>query len=128
MCKETLSQFFKEKISGYKPLSLRELPKSSGEIRIESDFEGYRLYYGKKYILCNSQSEACYFKVWMDAGLESVKVPEDEVYLNKIVPDLEKLMQKIKEIIESYTESILQPKLRQKILHQIWREVTEGIR
>lgn len=123
----TLGKFFKEKILSHKPLASRNLPKPSGEIKIESDFEGYRLYYGKKYLLCDTQSEARYLKVWMQAGLESIKVPKDKAYLARIVPSLEKLLQKIKETIESHTDSILQPKLRQKILHQIWQRLTEGV-
>ena len=123
----TLGKFFKEKILSHKPLVSRNLPKLSGEIRIESDFEGCRFYYGKKYILCDSQSEARYLKVWLEAGLESIGVPKDDDYLAKIVPQLEKLMQKIKQTIESHTESIVQPKLRQKILNQLWQRLTEGI-
>ena len=124
---QTPGKFFKEKISSHKPLSSRNLPKPSGEIEIVEDIEGYRLYYGKKYILCDTQSEARYLKVWLEAGLESIKIPQDKVYLARIVPRLEKLMQKIKETVESYTDSILQLKLRQKILHQIWQSLTEGV-
>jgi len=40
----TPGKFFKEKILSHKPLSSRNLPQPSGEIRVESDFEGYRLY------------------------------------------------------------------------------------
>lgn len=123
---ETLGKFFEEKILSHKPLVSKNLPKLSGEMKVESDFEGYRLYYGKKYILCDSQSEARYLKVWIEAGLERIAVPKDKVYLDRIVPSLEKLMRKIKQTIESYTDSILQSKLRQKILNQLWQRLTEG--
>jgi len=59
--------------------------------------------------------------------LESVKIPKDEDCLAKIVPQLEKILEKIKKTIGSYTDSILQPKLRQRILHQLWQKMTEGI-
>ena len=125
---QTPGKFFKEKIASHKPLASKNLPQLSGEIKIESDIEGCRLYCGKKYLLCATQSEARYLKVWLEAGLESIKIPQDKVYLARIVPRLEKLMQKIKETVESYTDSILQLKLRQKILHQIWQSLTDGVR
>jgi len=131
----TLTKFYQEKILTCESLYVKKLPKPSVEIgfeaelglKFEKDIHKYRLFSGKKYIFCKSEPEARYLKVWVEAGLESVKVPKDENCLAKIVPQLEKLMEKIKKIIESYTDSILQPKLRQKILHQLWQKITEGI-
>lgn len=132
---ETLGKFYQENILSHKPLYTKKLPKPTSDIgleaelglKFEKDIHKYRLYSGKKYIFCKSEPEARYLKVWVETGLESVKVPKDENCLAKIVPQLEKLMEKIKKIIESYTNSILQPKLRQKILHQLWQKITEGI-
>jgi hypothetical protein len=55
--------------------------------------------------------------------LESVKIPKDEDYLEEIVPELESLKQRTNEVFEDYLGSILDPKLRQRLLHQLWQEV-----
>ncbi len=132
---KTLAKFYQEKILTHKQLYTKKLPKPTSEIgleaelglKFEEEIHKYRLYSGKKHIFCKSEPEARYLKVWVETGLESVKVPKDEDRLAKVVPPLEKLMEKIKKIIESYTDSILQPKLRQRILHQLWQKLTEGI-
>jgi len=67
--------------------------------------------------------EARYLKVWLEAGLDSVKMPKDEDYLKEIVPELESLKQKTNEVFEDYLGSILDPRLRQRLLYQLWQEV-----
>ena len=132
---KTLAKFYQEKILTHIPLYTKKLPKPSSEIgfeaelglKFEEEIHKYRLFSGKEHIFCKSEPEARYLKVWVETGLEDVKIPKDEDYLAKIVPQLEKLMGEIKKTIESYTDSILQPKLRQKILHQLWQKITEGI-
>jgi hypothetical protein len=57
--------------------------------------------------------------------LKRVKIRTDEDYLKRIVPDLESLRQKTDEVFEDYLGSILDPRLRQRRLHQLWQEVTK---
>ncbi len=52
-------------------------------------------------------------------------MPKDEDYLERIVPELESLKQKTGGIFEDYLGSILDPRLRQRLLHQLWQEVTK---
>jgi len=124
---ETLGKFYKEKILTQKPLYVKTLPKSTGEIRIEHGLFGIRLYCGKNHIDCISEEEARYLKVWLESGLEKVKVPKDETYLKKILPELENLKIKIEQIVENYLSSILDPKTRRQIEHQLWQEITSSI-
>lgn len=56
--------------------------------------------------------------------LERIKIPKDEDYLKEIVPKLESLKQRTDEVFEDYLGSILDPRLRQRLLHQLWQEVT----
>ena len=49
-------------------------------------------------------------------------MPKDEGYLKEIVPELESLKQKTDEIFEDYLGSILDPRLRQRLLPQLWQE------
>lgn len=61
----------------------------------------------------------------MEAGLKRVKMPKDEGYLKEVVPELESLKQKTDEIFEDYPGSILDSRLRQRLLHQLWQEATK---
>ena len=83
---------------------------------------GERLSSGREHIDCTSETEARYFKVWLEAGLENIKMPKDEGYLKEIVPELENLKQKTDEVFEDYLGSILDSRLRQRLLHQLWQE------
>jgi hypothetical protein len=44
---------------------------------------------------CHSEEEARYLKVFLEVGLDKVKVPQDESYLNAIIPDLEEIKSRI---------------------------------
>ena len=121
--KETLGKFYSEKILSQKQVYTKKLPKPSEKISIEQDLYGWRLYSGKKHIACESEQEARYLKVWLEAGLEKVKIPKDKEYLETILPELEKLKKQIDEIVNSYLESILDPKTRTKIEQQLWMEI-----
>jgi len=52
-------------------------------------------------------------------------MPKDEDYLEETVPELESLKQKTDEVFEDYLGSILDPRLRQRLLHQLWQEVAK---
>ncbi|NWF78270.1 MAG: SAM-dependent DNA methyltransferase [Chloroflexi bacterium] len=122
---DTLGKFYREKILSHKSLRSRSLPKVSGEVKLEQELFGWRLSSGREHIDCGSETEARYLKVWLEAGLDSVKTPKDEAYLEEIVPELESLKRKIDEVFEDYLGSILDLKLRQRLLHQLWQEVVK---
>jgi len=90
---------------------------------LEQELFGWRLSSGREHIDCASETEAHYLKVWLEAGSESIKVPKDEGYLEEIVPALESLKQKTDAVFEDYLGSILDSRLRQRLLHQLWQEV-----
>jgi hypothetical protein len=119
---DTLGKFYREKILTHKPLRTKSLPKVSGEVKLEQELFGWRLSSGREHVDCTSKIEARYLKVWLEAGLNSVKIPKDEDYLKEIVSELESLKQKTDEIFEDYLGSILDPRLRQRLLHQLWQE------
>ena len=120
-----LGEFYREKVLtlSKKSLSKRELPSNSGETKIEKDLFGWNLYSGKNLIECRSEEEACYLKVFFDAGMESVKVPKDDKYLKDILPELERLKAKSDKIINSYLESIIGIKIRSRIKQEVWAEI-----
>ena len=122
---DTLGKFYREKILTHKPLRTKNLPKVSGEVKLEQELFGWRLSSGREHIDCASETEARYLKAWLEAGLESIKIPKHEDYLRQIVPKLESLKQKTDKIFEDYLGSILGPRLRQRLLHQLWQEATK---
>ena len=122
---DTLGKFYREKILSHKSLRTRSLPRVSGAVKLEQELFGWRLSSGREHLDCTSETEARYLKVWMEAGLERIKIPKGEDYLKEIVPKLESLKQRIDEVFEDYLGSILDPRLRQRLLHQLWQEVTK---
>jgi type I restriction-modification system DNA methylase subunit len=119
---DTLGKFYREKILFHKPLRSRSLPRVSGEVKLEHELFGWRLSSGREHLDCTSETEARYLKVWLEAAQESIKIPKDEDYLKDIVPELESLKQKTDEVFEDYLGSILDPRLCQRLLHQLWQE------
>ena len=124
---DTLGKFYREKILSHKPLSTKRLPRVSGEVRVAQDLFGWRLSWGRQHIDCTSEYEARYLKVWLEAGLDSVKMPKDKDYLEEIVPPLEELKSKIDRTFQTYLSSIVTPKLQQRLRHQLWQEAAKEV-
>jgi type I restriction enzyme M protein len=122
---QTLGKFYREEILPCKPLILRELPRWSEDTRIENGLFGWRLYVGRKAVECRSEEEAHYLRIFVEAGLEEVKVPKQEAILKRILPRLESLKKSIDEIIDSYLESIVSVKLKKSLRHRLWIEIVK---
>jgi len=122
---DTLGKFYREKILSNKLLAIKKLPKVSGQVRIEPELFGWRLSWGRQHVDCTSEHEARYLKVWLEGGLDSVKIPKDENYLVNVVPTLEELKKKIDDTFQTYLSSIVTTKLQQRLRHLLWQEVTK---
>ncbi len=122
---QLLGEFYNEKVIslGRDKLYTKELMLRLGEIRIEKELFFWRLYSGKRYIKCKSEDEAVYLKVFLEAGLTEVEVPKDEQYLKEILPGLTRLKEKHDEVIEDHVDGLLNSKLRQRALNQIWSDI-----
>jgi type I restriction-modification system DNA methylase subunit len=119
----TLGKFYREEILNQEQLTLRRLPKTSGVTKIEAGLFGWRVYSGRVHIDCSSELEARYLKVWTDVGIDKVKMPKDQSYLEEMISDLEKLKKENDEIVESYLESIIDVRTQAKIRYLIWQEI-----
>lgn len=62
-------------------------------------------------------------KIWIKSGLEEVKIPKDESYILKILPELKALKEKIDQIISDYISTITSQKLQSKILQKLQGEL-----
>jgi hypothetical protein len=122
-----IGEFYKEKVLSLpkKKLSKKELQDNSGEIRIERDLFGWKLYWGKNFLECRSEEEARYLKIFLDLGLDKVYIPKDDVYLKEILMELEKLKSKTDEILNSYLETILDRRIRERLKHEVYMEVAK---
>ncbi len=92
-------------------------------IQVKNELFGWRISSGKSYIDCQSEAEAEYLKIWLEAGLEDVKVPKDKSYISKILPELKALKEKIDELISDHISSITSQKLQNKILQKLQGEL-----
>lgn len=120
---DTLRKFYKEKILNQRNLIIKKLPELKKKIEIKKGLFGWQLTSGKNHIECSSEPEARYLKVWFEAGAKSIKIPKDKKYLEKVTINLEKVKANIDEIIEDYLGSILDQKVKNQILHQLWQKL-----
>jgi len=120
---ETLGKFYREKILSQESLLEKTLPRASGEVKIEQGLFGWRLSAGQEKIECHSEEEARYLRVFLEAGMDKVKIPEDKDYLKSILFEVEERKARIDEIIDSYFESIMDPKVKEELRHQLWSEI-----
>ncbi|MDI6890164.1 MAG: N-6 DNA methylase [Thermodesulfovibrionales bacterium] len=130
-----LGNFYRENILNQKNLKTVKLfhpdtpltsPLAKGGkrgVEIKNELFGWRLSSGKDHIDCQSEAEAEYLKIWLESGLEEVKVPKDESYISKILPELKALKEKIDRIISDHISSITSQKLQRKILQKLQGEL-----
>jgi transcription termination factor NusB len=131
-----LGNFYREKILSQKNLKTVKLfhptpltsPLAKGGkrgVEIKNELFGWLLSSGKDLIECQSEAEAEYLKIWLESGLDEVKIPEDESYISKILPELKALKEKIDQIISDHISSITSQKLQNKILQKLQGELFE---
>jgi hypothetical protein len=123
----TIGRFYREEILSLPPEKLApiELPTNWDDTRIEKDLFGWKLYSGADFIECRSEEEARYLKVFIDSRVTEVFVPKDDQDLKTILPKLENLKRKIDEIVNSYLETVLNRKIRERIRHEVFVELTK---
>lgn len=120
-----LGHFYRENILNQKNLKTVKLFHPAKDIQIKNELFGWRLSSGKEHIDCQSEAEAEYLKIWIESGLEEVKVPKDESYISKILPELKELKERIDRIISDHISSITSQKLQNKILQKLQGELFE---
>ena len=120
---QTLGEFYKEKILIRADLISIELPERDGENEIVKDLFGWKLYSGKNSMECNSEEEARYLKVFLDAGMDEVFIPTNKDFLNKIVEDLENLKTKIDKIINLHLSAVFNRSIKERVKHEVYQEI-----
>lgn len=123
---QRIGAFYREKVLSQKELVKREFPFCGNEeLRIESDLFSVNLHAGKHFIECRSEEEARFLKVFLDAGMTEICIPNDDKYLNKILPELEKLKERTDDIIDHFTCGILNRTTRYSVKRRVYQEITQ---
>ena len=124
----SLDEFYKHKVLSQNQLSVKNLPAFSKDVSIQQSLFGWRLYSGKEFIECTSEIEAHYLRVWLEAGIAEIKIPQDNTYLSAILLELEGISTKIHDTVDFYFDSITSIKTKDKLRRLIWLEITKNIK
>lgn len=117
-----LSDVYKEKVLSQKNLKhVKLLPKAS-PLQVQQDMFDWKLTSGKKHLIFQTEEEATYCKVFTEAGMDEIVMPELKV-IKKLLPELIKVLEKNKKQIKELAEPILNERLREQIENRLWREV-----
>ena len=122
---QLIGEFYREKVLLRDDLIRRELPYRKGDIRIDQDLFGWKLYAGNQYIECRSEEEARYLKPFLELGFSEVYVPKDEEYLKSILPQWEYLKRRTYEIMDDVLEGVLSRKIRGKVRSAVLAEILD---
>lgn len=126
---QLLSEYCMEKVISLGPdkLIVKKAPWDRNaetlDIKIEPELFFWRLYHGKKYIQCESEEEAEFMKIFMEARQSRIAIPKDPEYLKKILPELKELKKKHDDVIEDTIDTLFSKKLRERALAKIWMGV-----
>jgi len=117
---QTIGEWYRDNVLNQPNLVQVELPNGDGEIRIEAEIFGWRLYHGKKYIECSSEIIARYLQAFLIARVSNIRMPQDEEYLKKVIPQLEEVIADTVDWLTFRTDGILNISRREKLLDLVW--------
>ncbi len=119
----TIAELYKDKVLTRKNLKEVELPARSDNIEIQSDLLDWKLISGRKKIVCDSENEAKFLRVFIECGFSAVMVPTDERLLKALVPVFEKRQKEINEVVEEYLEGVQQPKVKEQLRSAVYAQM-----
>jgi len=118
-----IGQLYRELVLIRDDLEPKEFPYCAGSVSIEHDLFGWKLRCGKEEVPCRSETEARFLVVFLDCGMTEIAIPRDDEYLKTILPLLERIKAKTDKIINSYCQSILDRKAREKLRYEVLAEI-----
>lgn len=120
-----LGEYYKKHVLNKKDLKTISLPEFSDRVDIEQTLLGFRLEDEKKGIDFDTELEARYCKVFATAGWREVQMPKSKDNLEKAVQKLKQIEENVKEAIAYYTEGLLDNKLLEHVTRQVWIETSK---
>jgi hypothetical protein len=118
-----LGDFYRLKILSQARLKQVELPRKKAwdsEAMIEPSLFGFRLHTDKDFIELESEEEARFCKIFLEAGLKEVMIPDDADYLRDVLTELEELKVKHDHIINERMDYILSRKKKKELFFSVW--------
>lgn len=120
-----IGEFYRLKVASRDDLLMRELTISDGNpVQIEQNLFGYSVVTSKGFLECRSETEARFLRVFIELGVREIGVPEDDAFLEKILPELESLKQRIDRILEPYMVT-LNRRLRTELRRSVYTRIAQ---
>lgn len=95
------------------------------ETEMAQDLFGWKIVFGKHQIACDNELEARFLRVFAELGWRSVKMPQDEKYLAKILPEFESLKERADRLYFERAKTIFSRKLRQEVKMKYYRKISK---
>ena len=95
------------------------------DVKVEKGLFGWKVVCGGKSIVCSSEDEARYLSIFIDIGLNKVRVPGDGD-LKGVVRKLEGLKSKVDGIINEYFAGV-DYRIRNRLRYEIYVELLGGL-
>jgi hypothetical protein len=127
--RKPFGDLYNEFVLTQKNLKEKELIGSicPGETELVQDLFGWKIVYGKHQIVCDSELEARYLRVFTELGWRNVLVPQDEKYLAAILPEFESLKQRADDLYKKREKTIFSRKLRQEVKMKFYRKISKTL-
>jgi hypothetical protein len=121
---QQLSEIYSKEVLP-EPNRVIPLPGRKCEPRIIYTFLGFELQAGRKRITCPDIATARYLKVFAEIGMPSIRSPYDPTRTTRFLPDLERCLETIKELL---LEEKLGKKQHQLRLQGLYRTIREKLK
>ncbi len=116
--KEGFGEFYAAKVlsQGRENLVKRELVGYScfGELRMEQDLFGWKVYTKRRVFECDSEIEARYLMVFLELGWREIYVPKSAEYFAEIMPRLDYLKARLDRLMTEHMKRIFGRKIRRE--------------
>ena len=93
--------------------------------RILNTFLGFELQVAQKRITCPDMSTARYLRIFAEVGMPSVRAPYDPTRTTSVLPQLERALKKIKDLL---LEENLNREQHQSKLRRIYRKIRDDLK
>ncbi|CAN5699155.1 hypothetical protein BH24ACI2_BH24ACI2_02510 [soil metagenome] len=125
---EGFGEFYADKIlsQGRENLVRRELVGYScfGELRMEQDLFGWKVYTKRRVFECDSEIEARYLMIFLELGWREVYVPKSAEYFAEIMPRLDYLKARMDRVLTEGLKRVFGRKIRQEARTIFYRKVS----
>jgi hypothetical protein len=123
---QLIGDFYRDRILTRDDLQQRELTLPTDKpLQIIKYLFGWQLIAGDDSIDCRSESEARYLRIFVELGLQEVFVPEDDGFLNEVLPTLEELKRRADEILDEHLETVFDPRVKAKVRRDVYAEISK---